>query len=91
MFLEAEQEGALVADVNCADSTGGPHDSYLVAIGIDNGASRHIPIVFNVHPFGHGIHGHVADANDIWSGDDTGGGNDGHLYGGRLITNAIAV
>ena len=27
----------------------------------------------------------------IWSGDDTGGGNDGHLYGGRLITNAIAV
>ena len=88
VLLEPEQEGAFIGHVHRARTFCPPEYAHLVAVGADDGAPRDGPVVHHVHPFRHGVHGNVTDADDFGSGDEGGRGDDGDLDGGGLVADA---
>ena len=90
MALQPAQEWAFIRHVQGPHTSGAPDDADLMAIRAGDRSARDSPIVFDVHPFGDGIHHDISWADDIRPGNGGGGGEDGDLHGGRLIADAIA-
>ena len=91
MTLEATEEGALIFDVYGAHSSRAPNDADLVAVFVDHGTTGYGPIVHHIHPLWDGIDGGFTRADNLRSGDEGGGRNDGDLDCGRLVADAAAA